>query len=357
MLSVDLPRSVSKKHQLRDSLKAQIMDSTLPHGTKLPSTAVFAREWNVAHATAHAALNELSREGWLVRYSKRGTFVSHPQDSKSRELTKNVAVVIPPRQSIAGSSNGDIVFEVLQGLTEGAQNVEWILRIEQISNHPSDRELKKTSSSLASSLTSILIGGGAPYTQLTKLLEAAKLPVVSILGDPGYGDVVTYDQGAAVKKCLEYLIARGGRRIGFFGYASDDKLSIFNETMRRHNLPTTERAIRTYASPREAYGGIKEFFSTPPDCDALFVDNYRLGSAVVQQALQRGLRVPEDLAVLALGIETPETTDAMPLSYLRVPYLECGKAAIKLLANSAGVLLDKKRKINVPFELILRESA
>jgi len=77
----ELPQSLHA--QLRDALRARILDGRLVPGAKLPSEAELTAEHGVSRITVRQALGALQAEGLIVKVHGKGAFVSHPKASQS----------------------------------------------------------------------------------------------------------------------------------------------------------------------------------------------------------------------------------------------------------------------------------
>jgi len=84
ILSISLPRKQSVAKVLAARLREKILSGELPPGTRLPTTAQLATQWNTYVSAVHTALATLTREGLLVRKNRKGTFVRFPDDRLSR---------------------------------------------------------------------------------------------------------------------------------------------------------------------------------------------------------------------------------------------------------------------------------
>ena len=354
-LNLNLPRKVSKKQQIYEALLARIQDDTLPVGTRLPNTTILAEEWNVAQATAHAALNELMRDGWLERYPKQGTFVSRPRAQDQQKSLQTLAVVLPPREDIVDSGNGDEVFEMLQGLMKGSVGLDWRVRIEPIPSRPTEKESQHVMESIRHA-TAVAFIGESQYRDMIEKLDQENFPVIALNGDPGCGHAVIYERSVAVGMGVQYLIDQGCQRIGYVGGGSkDEKLEHYEAILKKNGLTVSQDRICHYRSRKQIGEMVRKFFETCSKSDAVFVGNYRVAALLAQEARHAGFRIPQDLAMMAYGIESSDMD--LKFSYVRVPYLECGIEAMKLIADLAKESFKTRRKITaVSPELILRES-
>jgi len=66
-------------YQLRQQIRNQIMDGTLPYGSLLPSEPKLASELQLSRATIKQAYDGLVKEGLVTRKQGRGTYVSYEQ--------------------------------------------------------------------------------------------------------------------------------------------------------------------------------------------------------------------------------------------------------------------------------------
>ncbi len=67
-----------KYQRVRENLRRQITDGTLPPGSRLPTEADMPRQFGVSELTIRRALGDLAREGLIVRKRGSGSFVADP---------------------------------------------------------------------------------------------------------------------------------------------------------------------------------------------------------------------------------------------------------------------------------------
>ena len=77
----ELPQSLHA--QLRDALRASILDGRLRPGDKLPSESELTGAHGVSRITVRQALGALQAEGLIVKLHGKGAFVSHPRATQN----------------------------------------------------------------------------------------------------------------------------------------------------------------------------------------------------------------------------------------------------------------------------------
>ncbi len=61
--------------QIKDQIKAQIMNGDLKEGDALPSMRLLAKELRISIITTKRAYEDLEREGYIESYTGKGSFV------------------------------------------------------------------------------------------------------------------------------------------------------------------------------------------------------------------------------------------------------------------------------------------
>ncbi len=77
--------------QLRDQLKAEILEGRRAPGERLPSEAELIAHYGVSRITVRQALNDLQKEGLLVKAHGKGSFVAQPTVAQDLTQLKGLA--------------------------------------------------------------------------------------------------------------------------------------------------------------------------------------------------------------------------------------------------------------------------
>ena len=92
-----------------------------------------------------------------------------------------------------------------------------------------------------------------------------------------------------------------------------------------------------------------------PDTDGVFVANDLMALGALQAAAERGRRVPDDLAVIGFDDIPLAATSAPPLTTVRQPMAEMGRALAGRLLDLVGGG-DPPEPLIVPTEIVLRST-
>jgi DNA-binding LacI/PurR family transcriptional regulator len=175
-------------------------------------------------------------------------------------------------------------------------------------------------------------------------------------------DQVVVDNRRGAFDAVEHLIVRGHRRIGMItgllhiSTGRERKLG-YEQALLAHGLPVQPELLRQGDNQQSAGLALAEqLLSLPEPPSALFISNNLMAVGAMRAIHARGLRIPQDVAIISFD-DTPwaEVLNP-PLSVVRQPTYELGRAATDLLLQR---LTDPKIPVTVlelnP-QLILRDS-
>jgi LacI family transcriptional regulator len=159
-----------------------------------------------------------------------------------------------------------------------------------------------------------------------------------------------------------YLIDLGHRRIGFItgdmtlGCARD-RLKGYQDALRDAGLPTNPTLVREgdFLQP-QAFQCANELLDLPEPPTAIFASNDVSAFGAMDAARERGLRIPASISVIGFD-DTPQAAQSHPmLTTVRQPLTEMGRVAAKLLLAYVADPDLPAQRIELPTELILRQS-
>jgi len=176
---------------------------------------------------------------------------------------------------------------------------------------------------------------------------------------------VEIDNQAGGRMVAQFLLERGHRRCAFVGdsevpdyaiHTSDWRLEGYRWSLRQAGveLPDAYVALAPHGMA-QAVQQAHQLFDLPEPPTAIFAPSDTQAMGVLKAARERGLRVPEDLAVI--GFDDVEIADYIGLTTIRQQLKESGRVAVDLLLAR---LADRSRPIqhvHLPLALVERETA
>ncbi|HBY57525.1 MAG TPA: LacI family transcriptional regulator [Candidatus Atribacteria bacterium] len=164
-------------------------------------------------------------------------------------------------------------------------------------------------------------------------------------------------------QAVTYLVNSGHKRIGYLGGSFDfvfnqERFEGYLQALKEHNLEygkeLTMESINTEESGYEAMRKLLEASSIPT---AVFVANDLDAIGAMKAIKEKGLKIPEDIAVIGFDdIQLASYTEPT-LTTVRQPIYEMGTTAISLLVQLIKGKKEGPLKIELPTQLIIRESS
>lgn len=173
----------------------------------------------------------------------------------------------------------------------------------------------------------------------SRVFQSAEIPTVLIDCPgpvPGRRSVGS-DAGGAAEMLVNHLLEHGRRRIamivgdGGFG-DPDPRERGYRRALRAAGLPDGA-IVRVPWSREGGYTGGVALLAEDPELDAVFASNDLQGIGLLLALQERGVRVPEDVAVVAF--------DGTKESEFAWPRLTVARQPLQLLAAAAIALLDE----------------
>jgi DNA-binding LacI/PurR family transcriptional regulator len=191
-----------------------------------------------------------------------------------------------------------------------------------------------------------------------RLVRAAGVPVTCIGRPPGAQDLpyVDADNEGGALRAVRHLTERGRRLIATIAGPRD--MTVATDRLRGYQLAMAERdapelvcrADFTAASGEHA---MLRLLDRSPGLDAVFAASDLMAVGALRALRGRGLRVPEDIAVVGFDDATLARYTTPRLSTVRQPVEEMGARAAAGLLDAAG----PPARVIMPTSMVLRESA
>jgi LacI family transcriptional regulator len=194
----------------------------------------------------------------------------------------------------------------------------------------------------------------------------AGIPVVRLGGRqalPGVDLVHSDDEGSAAE-AARYLLRGGFRRIAFVcGPAAEgpaaERVAGYRAALAEAGVAVDpELVVYTEFSRAGGAEGVGRLLELPVPPDAVMCANDMMAIGAVDAARERGLRVPDDLAVMGFDDIEAASLVTPALTTMANPAREIGRACARLLLERiSGTVAGPSTEVIIPARLVRRQSA
>lgn len=319
-----------------------------------------ARVAGVSPITVSRALNrpELVRADTVELVQKAVKLTGYIPNQLAGALTggrtRLVAAIVP-------HISNSIFVETIQAMADRLWQDGYQLLL-GLSGYPASREDDLITAILSRRPDGIVLTG-IGHSQETRLrILSTGIPVVEMWDlTPTPLDMVIGFSHVRIGEAIALdLVKKGYRRYGLV--CADDERSLIRqesikEALKRQGISNIHTHVgpapSTFQLGRE---GLAHLLGTKAQFDALVCGSDAIAQGALAEAQSRGMRIPQDLAVMGFGDFDFSAHTFPSLSTVRIDKKAIGtQAAEALLARAAGKILDKK-VIDVGFELVGRQS-
>ncbi|MGN7821300.1 LacI family DNA-binding transcriptional regulator [Chitinophaga sp. 22536] len=237
------------------------------------------------------------------------------------------------------------------------------------SNESYETEVANTKVMLANQVDGILVSLSKETRNFDhlKIFQRKGIPIVffnRVCDDMDVPKVIVDDFEGAYK-AVSHLLERGRKRIAHLSgptslRISEKRLNGYKAALKKHNVPYDESLVIPYDLNTDmVHIYVTHLLSLPQPPDAIFAISDPTAIEIIQVIKKKGLRVPEDMAVVGFSNDFASGLIHPSLTTVAQPVKEIGRTAAQLLIDQINRdLSDWKSIIRVlKTELIVRESS
>jgi GntR family transcriptional regulator, arabinose operon transcriptional repressor len=352
-----------KHRQVREFVLEQMAIGRLRVGDPLPAEGTLAESLGVGRNTVRQALGDLVRQGFIERVQGRGAFVTR-EVQPQRETDMSVFGLILP------DVRGSLYPSLIKGFGEIASGSRHSLAICETGNdvaRQGDAVLQMIDRR-ATGIAIVPTTDGIPPYQLRQL-EQRGIPVV--LCHRGVDEieaaVITWSWDEVGRVAAEEIAKRGHRRVAFVAYMRHRYIELqemaFRQTLAAHGVGLPANQVLYHdqfinpACDDEARRELTAMLQSDDRPTAIFANDLDVGERVYHEALRLGLRVPEDLSIVAFGGKWREGSIRQQLAIVAVDEVELGREAARVLSRQADRSdAEQHRRMVMPLGFIAGRS-
>lgn len=215
------------------------------------------------------------------------------------------------------------------------------------------------------SVDGIIIAGKVPEIIIDKLSNY-HLPLVFV-------DYTTFKENYPVVLidnihggilATNHLIEYGHKNIAFIGGdinhpSINERLTGYRKALENAGISINKKIISTsspYPDRQNGYNSAKKIFNSSKDVTAVFACNDAMAIGTMHYLKDSGYKIPQDVSIIGFDDVEADLMLDPPLTTIRVPKVELGAEAFRLMLNILKSKNANPKKILVPVELIIRKS-
>lgn len=200
------------------------------------------------------------------------------------------------------------------------------------------------------SITDMLFESGIPFIVLGRRIRH---PFASYIAPDNY---------AGARELMNHLLALGHRRIGFtarpaMGLTHEDRYRAYCDALEEAGIALApELVVQTEVEPRSGYYAAARLLDLAEPPTAIFAFHDFVAIDAQQAIHDRGLRIPEDIALAGFDGLRISLVTSPPITTVRQPLETIGRESVAALLNLINDENHPPIQKVLPVELKVRES-
>jgi DNA-binding LacI/PurR family transcriptional regulator len=351
--------------QLVSVFRTRILNGNLLPGAQIPTEIELARENNISRGTVRQAMGILVSEGLLERVPGRGTFVrqipvaQNGAEHHPRPANKRIGLLLSLPRS-------ELDLDILSGVEHAAKARGYQVSF-AFTEESAEEQARDINHLRADHVDGMIVFPLSDITYDEAIWRLRDDGVPFVLIDRYFPDLesdyVTSDNLGGGYRATEHLIILGHTRIAFchpsFGTLTTtsvrDRYLGYRKALEEYGIPYDDSLL--FQSDRtRGFAPNVEYLSQPNRPTAIFTSHDHEAAQVFRAAIQLGIRLPEELAVV--GFDNVEYSAYLnpALTTIAQSSRDVGLRAADLLISRLEGSRAPVQHIEVPTNLVVRES-
>lgn len=358
-LRVDRADAVPLASQLRDQLTWLIVSGEIGEHERLPSVRKLGEQLGISLHTVRAAYRHLEGDGLVSTRQGRGTTVlpreRHRLGRRQPHVRSfTIGVIIPAYVAFYGS--------LLDGIEAAARDEPSLVFVCNFRDDPQTVR-KYVSQLLALGVDGTIVISGPLPTEALGLDSEAGGPIVFADWPTAPEPLVLFDLESAGFQAAEHLAEHDNERIGFITpptvwsnvapiYAG------YERALKSAELVLDEGLVASIPDfgAESGYEGAARLVNRAQPPSAIFAASDTLAIGAMKAIKERGLRIPDDIALTGIDDIDMAAVVEPPLTTVSLPAYEMGSTAMRMLRRLiAGESLEETRVV-LETNLVVRQS-
>jgi LacI family transcriptional regulator len=314
------------------------------------SVATVSRVWNEAAFVSPETRQRVAEIASRLGYSPHGA-----ARSLITRTTHALGVLLPDLY-------GEFFSEIIRGIDHAAQAAGYHILVS--SSHESKDEIDAALRSMRGRVDGLIIMSPDLEAQRTLHTLQGSFPVVLLNGGAQENefDTITIENHEGARAMVRHLIARGHRRIAMIGgsqrnYDAAERRRGYESALEEGGIANdASLVVLGNFSEGSGHQAVKQLRDLEKRPTAIFAANDSMAIGALSALHERGLRVPEDVAVAGFD-DIPLARYMNPqLSTVHVDISQLGERAAALLLSSLHEGVRPRQQLQLPTTLVIRSS-
>jgi DNA-binding LacI/PurR family transcriptional regulator len=364
-MAIEAGNSEPLYYQVANDIRAKIASGALEPGNQLATQSELANQYSVSLITIKKALSDLSREGLIYAIAGKGTYVANRSPHVDFTKLKTIGFVLRDLESPFFS-------KILSSVEKELSAEQYNLLLSSTSGRD-DQEDRMIQHFLQIGVSGLIIASmSREYiaSPIIRKLHREQFPhvVVSYIADEDIAYVGTdHEEGAFL--ATQHLLKLGNKRLGYINGVSGERGSLLGDLRKKgflralqqygvEYIPAFEYRFQLRGEWNDYQSGYEiglEFARTSIRPEAFFVFDDLSALGFQKAVLDKGMRVPQDVAIVGFDDIRRGVTAPVPLTTVHQPLAEIGATAADILLKRITGQPVQYRKILKP-TLVVRDS-
>ncbi|MFN4146288.1 MAG: LacI family DNA-binding transcriptional regulator [Runella sp.] len=277
----------------------------------------------------------------------------------AKSHTKTIGVVVPSLSYYFFAS-------VISSIEEAALQAGYSVMICQ-TNESYLREISQIENLLNSQIEGLILSVSRDTSQTEHIERLLRKKVPIVLFDRYIENLevskVIVDNKAAAFQATEHLIENGCTRLACLAgpqnlLISNQRLEGFKEALQKYGLPFCKQyVLHSDFSQENTMMQAFQLMNLPQPPDGLLTMSDRIAFAAMHALKQRGVKIPQELAVVSFNNEPHCNYLSPSLTSVSQPIAEMGRQAVRLLLKHLQNDDNPNETVILPTQLMVRESS
>ncbi|STO55864.1 LacI family DNA-binding transcriptional regulator [Grimontia hollisae] len=272
----------------------------------------------------------------------------------SKSSSRAIGVLLP-------SLSNQIFAAFVQGI-EAVTNAHGYEILLAHFGYDENEEEQKIASLLSYHVDGLILTESHHTPRTLQMIQTAGLPVVETMEIPAQpiDMAVGLDHVAASYEVVKRMLGSGKRNIAYFGARLDTRTRLrmqgYDNAMQEAGLAPIHMLTEEHSSFSLAETLLARALDAHPDLDGVFCTNDDIATGTLLSALQRGIKVPEQLAVVGYNALDIGQSVRPTLTSVDTPRYEIGKKSAELLLARLKGEPIKEKVIDLGYRITHGES-